>query len=202
MGCIVVIAGFLVGSEGEIRFSWLGVFFGVLSSAFVAGNGVLIKNTLTYLQNNEWKSISYNTFLATLLMMPLLLFSGVTNPNLSVLLPPSSSSQLRAFSISGELVGVVDTVAILQIRPPVALDVADEVQPLGDSSASLSTEPASSRMIFFFWVSMLLASMLGFLINVSVILLVKYTSPLTSVIVGTTKVPNVFCWVATLFSHT
>jgi len=77
MGCVVVVAGFLVGSEGEVRFSWLGVFFGVLSSAFVAGNGVLIKKTLAHLDNNEWKSISYNTFLATLIMMPLLLFSGM-----------------------------------------------------------------------------------------------------------------------------
>ena len=99
----------------------------------------------------------------------------------------------------GELVGVVDTVGALQIRPPVVtLDMAEELQPEGTPLEP----PEGTFSMTFFWVLMLVASMLGFLINVSVILLVKHTSPLTSVIVGTTKVhcPTALLYVQVLIA--
>jgi len=95
-------------------------------------------------------------------------------------------------------VGVVDTVGALQIRPPVVtLDMAEELQPEGTA-----LQPEGTFSMTAFWVLMLVASMLGFLINVSVILLVKHTSPLTSVIVGTTKVhcPTALLYVQVLIA--
>jgi solute carrier family 35 (GDP-fucose transporter), member C1 len=39
---IVVFVGFIVGSVGEINFTMIGVVYGVLSSVFVALNGMYL----------------------------------------------------------------------------------------------------------------------------------------------------------------
>jgi GDP-fucose transporter C1 len=52
--CCVVIIGFLIGSEGEVNFSWIGVFFGILSSIFIALHGIFVKKGLLVVNNNEW----------------------------------------------------------------------------------------------------------------------------------------------------
>ncbi len=145
VGCGVVIIGFLLGSEGEVHFSWIGSFFGVLSSLFVALHGIKVKSVLDVMNKDEWKLILYNTQLSVVLLLPILWASG---------------------EISDVLLYLEDLGAESKI--PAATE--------GDLSTS------------HFWFLMVLASILGFLINVSVFLLIKNTSPLTSVIVGAVKV--------------
>jgi len=52
--CLVILLGFVVGSYGEINFSWIGILSGVASSCFVALYGIYVKKTLAIVENNEW----------------------------------------------------------------------------------------------------------------------------------------------------
>ena len=60
VSCGIVLAGFLIGSYGEINFSWLGIIFGVGSSCFVALYGIYVKKKLVELDNNEWYNLQKN----------------------------------------------------------------------------------------------------------------------------------------------
>lgn len=54
VACGIVFFGFVIGSYGELNFSWQGIFFGVGSSAFVALYGIYVKKTLPFVDNNQW----------------------------------------------------------------------------------------------------------------------------------------------------
>ncbi|CAG8530915.1 6631_t:CDS:2 [Diversispora eburnea] len=74
--CSVVFMGFVIGSYGEINFSWEGIIYGVASSVFVALYGIYVKKTLIYVENDQWRLLHYNTTLSVFLLFPLVLFSG------------------------------------------------------------------------------------------------------------------------------
>ncbi|KAK4519042.1 uncharacterized protein ATC70_009270 [Mucor velutinosus] len=76
VACFIVFLGFVIGSYGEINFSWAGVVYGVGSSAFVALYGIYVQKTLAAVDNNQWKLLHYNTTLAIIFLSPLLLLSG------------------------------------------------------------------------------------------------------------------------------
>ena len=73
VGCGVVIVGFLLGTVGEvheINTSWKGVFFGVMSSVFVALYAIYVKKVLPAVNDNTWlvrfsKNIQIFTHLCT-----------------------------------------------------------------------------------------------------------------------------------------
>jgi GDP-fucose transporter C1 len=126
---VLVIIGFLVGSEGEVNFSWAGVTFGVLSSVFIALHGVYVKKVLGAVENNEWTMAKYNTTMSIVIMIPLIFLSG-------------------------------------------------------EYEAILKYNPSNWSFVCYL---VLLTGILGFSINIAVFLQIKYTSPLTSVIVGAAK---------------
>ncbi|ORX50760.1 GDP-fucose transporter [Piromyces finnis] len=74
--CCIVFIGFIMGSYGESHFSFLGLVFGVCSSIFVALYGIYVKKKLQVVDNNEWRLLHYNTTLAILLLVPIVMFSG------------------------------------------------------------------------------------------------------------------------------
>jgi GDP-fucose transporter C1 len=74
--CGVVILGYFLGSAGEVRFSWIGVMFGLMSSAFVALYSIYVRRTMDVLDNNEGRLMIYNTTLACVFLFPFVLFSG------------------------------------------------------------------------------------------------------------------------------
>ena len=76
ISCLIVFAGFFVGAYGEINFSWEGIFYGVGSSCFVALYGIYVKKKLVIVDNNEWRLLHYNTFMATVILLPLVWLSG------------------------------------------------------------------------------------------------------------------------------
>lgn len=73
---MIVFMGFVIGSIGEMNFSFLGLFYGVGSSLFVALYGIYVKKTLVYVDNNQWRLLHYNTAIAIAMMLPLILVSG------------------------------------------------------------------------------------------------------------------------------
>ena len=54
ISCMIVFAGFVLGSWGEINFSWRGIIYGVSSSLFVALYGIYVKKTLAVVNNDQW----------------------------------------------------------------------------------------------------------------------------------------------------
>ena len=52
--CMVVVIGFLIGSEGEANFTWEGLVYGVTSSIFVALHSIYVKKSLSIVENNHW----------------------------------------------------------------------------------------------------------------------------------------------------
>jgi len=76
LACGIVFLGFVIGSYGEVHFSWEGIIYGVTSSAFAALNGIYVKKTLPLLDNNTWRLLHYNTALSVISLIPIVLFSG------------------------------------------------------------------------------------------------------------------------------
>eukprot|EP00761_Pharyngomonas_kirbyi_P012136 gb/GECH01012163.1/.p1 GENE.gb/GECH01012163.1/~~gb/GECH01012163.1/.p1 ORF type:complete len:324 (+),score=50.15 gb/GECH01012163.1/:1-972(+) len=76
MACGIVFIGYVVGSIGEMKFSWLGLFFGVLASMFVSLNSIFVKKKLPAVKNDHWLLQLYNTAIAIVLLAPLVVLSG------------------------------------------------------------------------------------------------------------------------------
>lgn len=85
LACFVVFIGYVTGALGEVysprvthivQFSWYGLGFGLLSSFFVAVNGIMVKSKLSVVQNNHWILLIYNTILAIVFLFPLTVITG------------------------------------------------------------------------------------------------------------------------------
>ncbi|KCV71884.1 hypothetical protein H696_01293 [Fonticula alba] len=88
---MVVVAGFVLGAYGEVHFSWSGILFGVGASACVSLYGLFVKQKLAVVDDNEWLLQEYNTALASVLMIPLIILSGEWN---SLMNSPSDLAML------------------------------------------------------------------------------------------------------------
>merc|ERR1712087_182160 len=66
--CVFVTIGYLMGCDGEARFEWLGVTFGLLSSVFVALNAIYVKKILPVVDDNSEKLMIYNNLNAVFLL--------------------------------------------------------------------------------------------------------------------------------------
>ncbi|CAN8072827.1 unnamed protein product [Agarophyton chilense] len=74
--CAFVVSGFALGNVEEMRWSLLGVLFGVTSSFFVAMNSIFVKKKFVLVDNNPWKITLYNNLNASFLFLPLIFGSG------------------------------------------------------------------------------------------------------------------------------
>ena len=66
--CLVIVGGYLMGCDGEPKFSFIGVVFGVLSSAFVALNAIYVKKILPVVDDNSEKLMIYNNLNAVFIL--------------------------------------------------------------------------------------------------------------------------------------
>jgi len=73
--CIIIVVGYIMGCDGEIRFSWIGAIFGLLSSAFVALNAIYVKKVSSVVEDNSEKLMIYNNINAVLLL-PVFIFAA------------------------------------------------------------------------------------------------------------------------------
>lgn len=127
LSCAVIVGGYIVGSIGEIKFTWEGAFFGFLASAFTALYPMFVKDRLKLM--DDFTLLDYNTLIALVFMLPLMF-------------------------VNGEVPGVF-----------------------------LEEKLYTSE----FWVSTLVTSFIGFLINIAAFLNIKYTTPLTHMVSGCVK---------------
>jgi len=76
-GCLlIVIVGFFVGSDGEVNFSLMGTFFGVLSSVFVCLNAIYTSKVMPLVDKDKWKLAYYNNVNASILFVPFMFIFG------------------------------------------------------------------------------------------------------------------------------
>ena len=54
IACMIMFVGFIMGSVGEMNFTWEGIIFGVGSSIFVALYGIWVKKALRHVNDNQW----------------------------------------------------------------------------------------------------------------------------------------------------
>eukprot|EP01133_Synstelium_polycarpum_P014556 gene14556-17202_t len=76
--CFIVFLGFVLGSIGEANFSWIGLFYGISSSFFVALYGIYVKRVLPVCGGNEWRLTIYNTAISIVVLIPLIVLAGET----------------------------------------------------------------------------------------------------------------------------
>ena len=69
---LMVIAGFVVGIDGEINFSLVGTAAGVVSSLFVSLNSIYTAKVLPKVDNDKSLMLYYNNFNASFLFLPLI----------------------------------------------------------------------------------------------------------------------------------
>jgi GDP-fucose transporter C1 len=74
--CAVVVAGFLLGSITELKFSTEGLAFGVLSSASVALYSLASKRALDEVGRSTFRLMHYTTLVGLLLLLPVVALSG------------------------------------------------------------------------------------------------------------------------------
>ena len=70
--CMIIVAGYLMGCDGEPKFNVLGVVFGVLSSMFVALNAIYVKKILPVVDDNSEKLMIYNNLNAVFILPPII----------------------------------------------------------------------------------------------------------------------------------
>jgi GDP-fucose transporter C1 len=71
IACAVVVFGYVLGVDGEINFSWAGVFFGAASSCCLSLYSIFVKKYMTVLNNDSWLLLYYNNVNA-MIVMPLI----------------------------------------------------------------------------------------------------------------------------------
>lgn len=113
--CFVVMIGFIIGSIGELHFSWLGVIFGVTSSAFVALYGIYVKKVMPFVDGDQWRLLIYNTILSIFFMIPVIFIGGEVDGLLASELFYLSGTWVN-MTITGIFGFVLNIAVFLQIK--------------------------------------------------------------------------------------
>lgn len=71
---LIVMLGFYLGIGGEVNFSLLGTSAGVVSSMFVALNGIFTSKVLAKVNDDKSLLLFYNNVNAMFLFVPLIIF--------------------------------------------------------------------------------------------------------------------------------
>lgn len=108
--CALVVSGFMLGNQQELRWSLQGVLFGVSASFFVAMNAIFVKKKFPLVDNNPWKLTLYNNLNASLLFIPLII--GFGEP--SIILASANIVKLKFWSMmtAGGVFGICISFAV------------------------------------------------------------------------------------------
>lgn len=108
--CLLVISGFLVGNQQEIRWSMQGVVFGVAASFFVAMNAIYVKKKFPIVNNDPWKLTVYNNVNACFLFLPLIIVFG--EPAVIATSPNILATKFWSMMIAGGVFGICISFAV------------------------------------------------------------------------------------------
>ncbi|KAG0257457.1 hypothetical protein DFQ27_005148 [Actinomortierella ambigua] len=76
IACFIVFCGFYTGVTSDINVSSLGVFFGIVSSITTSLHAIVIKQSLSAVNNSSIDLVYYNNLLSFIVITPIILFSG------------------------------------------------------------------------------------------------------------------------------
>lgn len=108
--CLLVISGFLLGNQQEVRWSLNGVIFGVSASFFVAMNAIYVKKKFPLVDNNPWKLTLYNNLNACFLFIPLILIFN--EPSILLHSPIITSPKFWTLMVTGGVFGICISFAV------------------------------------------------------------------------------------------
>lgn len=108
--CALVISGFLVGNQQEVRWSMQGVLFGVAASFFVAMNAIYVKKKFPLVDSNPWKLTLYNNVNASVLFIPLILAFG--EPSVIVSSENILAGRFWSMMLAGGVFGICISFAV------------------------------------------------------------------------------------------
>jgi GDP-fucose transporter C1 len=115
LSLVVVVVGFFVGSSGEMRFSLLGTFYGVVSSIFVSLYSVMQKKQMALVDGNVWKLSAYNNINACIMFIPFIVLTGeldIIYANFNMLFSLQFWFIMTLSGFFGFLIGIVTTMQI------------------------------------------------------------------------------------------
>merc|ERR1712176_1289124 len=139
---MIVIAGFLMGSVGEISFSVKGTVSGIMSSLFVSLNSIFTKKMLPIVDDNHWRLTFYNNLIASLLFIPLICYFE-KNVIMAAVDKQLVSSYFWTFmTLAGFFGFSIGIVTVLQIKA---------TSPLTHNISDTAKAALQSLMAFFIW---------------------------------------------------
>lgn len=112
----IVVIGYVLGVDGEIEFSPIGVFFGIMSSVFVALYSNFVKQTLASVGDDTWTLMFYNNVNAFFLMPFLIFGSGEHSELLSNWTRFFDRDTLLLILSSGVFGFLINIASFLQIK--------------------------------------------------------------------------------------
>lgn len=118
--CVVVVAGYVMGVEGEINFDLRGVVFGLASSLFVALYSIFVKRVLPVLKNDEFLLLIYNNVIAMLLLPVVIVFADEL-PDIFAYSQLFSAHFLQLTLLTGVFGFLINISTFLQIKHTSAL---------------------------------------------------------------------------------
>ena len=131
LSVFVVVVGYYLGCEGEVRFSWLGITYGAIASLFVALYSNFVKKTLPVVDNDSWSLLYYNNVLAMIIMPLVFLLAGEYS---QIILSPLESLHFWGLLVFTGLFGfLINIAAFLQIQ--VTSPVTHNVSGIAKSAA-------------------------------------------------------------------
>ena len=138
---MIVIFGFVIGSQGELNFSIYGTLAGVMSSLFVSLNSIFTKKVLPVVDDNHWKLTFYNNVNACFLFIPLIVYFEADEIKKST--ERLSSVQFwSAMSLAGFFGFSIGIVTVLQIKA---------TSPLTHNISGTAKAAVQSLMAFYLW---------------------------------------------------
>eukprot|EP00550_Attheya_septentrionalis_P010404 CAMPEP_0198280800 /NCGR_PEP_ID=MMETSP1449-20131203/835_1 /TAXON_ID=420275 /ORGANISM="Attheya septentrionalis, Strain CCMP2084" /LENGTH=366 /DNA_ID=CAMNT_0043976295 /DNA_START=149 /DNA_END=1249 /DNA_ORIENTATION=+ len=139
---LVVIVGFLIGSNGELNFSVVGTAAGVLSSLFVSLNSIFTKRVLPAVDDNHWRLTYYNNVNATILFLPLIFIFERHIIMEAMGKQLVSSAFWTAMTVAGFFGFSIGIVTVLQIKA---------TSPLSHNISGTAKAAVQSMMAFYIW---------------------------------------------------
>jgi solute carrier family 35 (GDP-fucose transporter), member C1 len=139
---LVVIAGFFMGSTGEIDFSYRGTIAGILSSLFVSLNAIYTKKVLPVVDNDHWKLTYYNNVNAGIMFIPLMLIFEHQQIAVAMSQQFLSVTFWGAMWVAGFFGFAIGIVTVLQIKA---------TSPLTHNISGTAKAALQSILAFYIW---------------------------------------------------
>lgn len=138
---VIIVAGFVIGSNGEVRFSFVGTFYGMSSSFFVALTAVLTSTTLRKLKGDKGKLVFYSMAHVPFILFPISLLTEFSTlwKHHEILLSPTFWGGIV---VSGTMAVSLGSVIIWQVQV---------TSPLSSNVSSAAKSCVQTIIAYFVW---------------------------------------------------